>query len=378
MSNRSVARFTIVGLLLFAALSLPFTAGSWSAPQGNPDKPVELVSKNIQVLKGMPESQLLPAMHLMRTALGVRCEHCHIAENGKYWMDDKPAKQTARRMIQMVFEINKANFNGEPVVTCNSCHRGSTKPVGVPAFGQGAFENTTRSQPGEVVAESLPVVEAILDKYVEAVGGKRALEGIQTRVSEATLLRPKLVNPSGKPFSLEIYLKAPNKVLWVTTAADGSVFYQGFNGRTGWIKTPTAQREMNSAELAQAKQQADLSRELNLKDQFSTLKVVAKQKINERDVYFVEGVNSSGKTEKLFFDTETGLLVRRVVFTKTMLGLDPIQTDFLDYRDVNGIKLPFTIETSYLDSSHYNTTRKYSQIKNNVPLDDAKFEMPSK
>ena len=61
-----------------------------------------------------------------------------------------------------------------------------------------------------------------------------------------------------------------------------------------------------------------------------------------------------------------------------MLGLDPIQTDFLDYRDVNGIKLPFTIETSYLDSSHYNTTRKYSQIKNNVPVDDAKFEMPSK
>jgi outer membrane lipoprotein-sorting protein len=375
MSERSVARLIIVGSFLFAALSLPFTTDSSSATQ---DKPVEMVSKNIQVLKGMPESQLLPAMHLMRTALGVRCDFCHIAENGKYWMDDKPAKETARRMIRMVFDINKANFAGEPVVTCNSCHRGSTKPIGVPAIGQAAFENTTRGQRGENVPDSLPAVEAILNRYVEAVGGKRALEGIQTRVMEASLLRPKLVNPGGKPFALEIYQKAPNKLLWVVTGADGSVTYQGFNGKVGWIKTPTLQREMTSAELAQAKQQADFYKELDLKDQFSTLKVVAKQKVNERDAYFVEGVNSSGKTEKLFFDTETGLLVRRVLLNKTILGLDPVQTDLLDYREVNGVKLPFTIQASYLDNSHYNTTRKFSQIKHNVPVDDAKFEMPSK
>ena len=323
----------------------------------------------------MPESQLLPVMHLMRTALGVRCDYCHIAENGKYWMDDKPAKQTARRMIQMVFEINKANFNGEPVVTCNSCHRGSTKPAGVPAIGQAAFENTTR---GEDVRESLPAVDTILNKYVDALGGKRALEGIQTRVTESTLLRPKLVNPSGKPLVIEVFQKAPDKLLAVVTGVDGTVTYQGYNGKVGWVKTPTAQREMTGVELAQVKQQVGLYKELNLRDQFSTLKVVDKQKIGERDAYVVEGVNASGKTEKLFFDAETGLLARRVVFNKTMLGLDPEQTDFLDYREVNGIKLPFTIQTSYLDNNHYGTTRKFSQIWQNVSVDDAKFEMPPK
>src|SRR6478609_974159 len=71
------------------------------------DKPVEEVQKNIQVLKGLPSSQLLPVMHFMRTSLGVRCDYCHVAENGKYWMDDKPAKQTARKMLQMVFDINR-------------------------------------------------------------------------------------------------------------------------------------------------------------------------------------------------------------------------------------------------------------------------------
>src|SRR6185295_19843951 len=63
------------------------------------DKAVEAVNKNIQVLKGMPSSQLLPVMHFMRTSLGVRCDYCHVAENGKYWVDDKPAKATARRML---------------------------------------------------------------------------------------------------------------------------------------------------------------------------------------------------------------------------------------------------------------------------------------
>lgn len=377
MSKRSLARFIFTGSVLFAALSLPSTIDSSSATQ---DKPVEQVYKNIQVLKGMPESQLLPVMHLMRTALGVKCEYCHIAQNDKYWMDDKPAKQTARKMIQMVFDINKTNFGGETVVTCNSCHRGSTRPVAIPAFGQGAFENTTRTEPGEKVpvSEKLPAAEEIFSKYVEAVGGKAAIQKVQTRVYEASFTRPKLVNPSGKLFELQIYQKAPDKVLAVVTAADGSVTYQGYNGKVGWIKTPVVQRELTSAEVAQLKERTDLYRELNLKDQFSSVRVVSKQKVGERDAYYVAGENVNGKRERLYFDTETGLLLRRVVLSKTILGLDPVQTDYLDYREVDGVKLPFTLEISYLDSSHYNTTRKYSQIRSNVPVDDAKFEPPPK
>lgn len=377
MNQRSVARLIVTGSLFFTAVSLPFTIDSSSAPQ---EKPVELSAKNIQVLKGMPESQLMPVMHLMRTALGVRCEFCHVAENGKYWMDDKPAKQTARRMIQMVFDINKANFKGEPEVTCNTCHRGSTRPIGTPAIGQAVFENSTRAEPGEKVpvAEKRPTVEAILSKYVKAVGGKQALEKIQTRVIEASMTRPKLVNPSGKPFTMEIYQKAPNKLLWITTGPDGTVSYQAYNGKVGWIKTPTLQRELTTTEVAQVRLQADFYRELNLKDQFSTLRVGRKEKIGERDVYLLQGTNLSGSTERLYFDIDSGLLVRRVVLNKTVLGNDPVQTDFLDYKDVDGVKIPFTIQTSYLDASHYNTTRKYSQIKQNVPLDDAKFDMPPK
>lgn len=111
-------------------LALGFTVANWrtidlrvlahQSRQG--DKTVEQVRKNIQVLKGMPDSHLLPVMYHMRTSLGVRCDHCHISENGKYWMDDKPAKQIARQHIQMTFDLNRVNFGGKTVVTCNTCH----------------------------------------------------------------------------------------------------------------------------------------------------------------------------------------------------------------------------------------------------------------
>src|SRR6476660_7665623 len=103
MSGTSVARMMIVVLFLIA-VSLPFTITSSSQTQ---DKPVETVRKNIQVLKGMPESQLLPVMNLMGASLGVKCDFCHVTEPGKFQLDDKPAKATARQMMQMTLGINK-------------------------------------------------------------------------------------------------------------------------------------------------------------------------------------------------------------------------------------------------------------------------------
>src|SRR6266404_802069 len=353
------------------------------------DKPAEQVNKNIQALKGLPNSQLITVMHLMRTSLGVRCDYCHIAENGKYWMDDKPPKQVARRMIEMVSEINKANFGGQPVVTCNTCHRGQTKPVAVPAIGQGAFANTTREDPGTKPPEPLPTVDQVLGRYYQAIGGQTAAQKITTRVIKLSWLRPKLVNGGtptdamiarGETWAMEIYQKAPNKYLAVITSPNG-IIYQGFNGTTGWVKTPQGQREMNSAELARVARQADLLGDFALKEKYSQMSVTGREKIDDREVYVVEALGAQAslpaptrRTEKLFFDTQSGLLLRRTVLTPTALGLDPEQTDFKDYTDVDGLKLPFITIVSYLDDSHLGTTKKYIEVKQNVPIDDPKFE----
>jgi len=328
--SRHYFAYLAIGLVLMvgALNASSHSAGAASPQAAQQDKPVEQTSKNIQVLTGMASSQLLPVMHFMRTSLGVRCDYCHLAENDKYWMDDKPAKQTARKMLQMVFDINKANFGGRQVVTCNTCHRGSVKPVAVPMIGQGAYTNTTADLDPKPVAP-LPPAEQILDRYLQALGGRVAVDKIKTRVTKVTLLRIKIVN-SGTPkaaalnrgdsWTIETFQKTPNKYLSIITTADG-VIYQGFNGTVGWTKNPSGQREMNPAELARIKRQADLYGDLKLKERYSKMDVTGREKIGDNEVYVVEARSLDNRSEKLFFDVKTGFLIRRIVFNEIKLGL---------------------------------------------------------
>lgn len=387
--TKTVANYGIAGALVCLAIgvtSLNWRAFAGDAIQQGPqqDKPVEQVRKNIQVLNGMPDSKLLPVMHIMRSSLGVRCDYCHVAENGKYWMDDKPAKQTARKMLQMVFDINKNHFGGKTVVSCNACHRGSTRPVTVPVIGQGAHTNTTFDEAPKP-AESLPAADQVFDRYVQALGGRAAVDKIKTRSTKITLLRPKLIN-SGTPkaamlnraetWTIETFQKVPDKYLAVITTPDG-VIYQAVNGTVGWTKTASGTSEMSSVEVARITRQVDLYKDLQRKEQYSKATVTGREKIGNREAYVVEAMSLDNKTEKLYFDVQSGLLISHTVFTETKLGLDPQEFDFEDYREVDGVWLPFTVKVSYLDDNHYGTTRKLTEVKQNVPIDNAKFEMPA-
>ncbi len=96
-------------------------------------------------------------MAFISGSLGVRCNYCHVAN--QFEKDDKPAKLAARRMTQMVLNINKGNFNGTNAVTCYTCHRGNPTPVSVPAVGQNLWAS---SSPATV--ETLPSVKQIVDR----------------------------------------------------------------------------------------------------------------------------------------------------------------------------------------------------------------------
>jgi len=378
-----VSRIGRFGFVCGSALALlGATAG---AQEAGKDKTAEQAFKNIQVLQSLPESQLMPVMHFMRSSLGVRCDHCHVAENGKYWMDDKPAKQMARQHIRMTFDLNKASFGGRTVVTCNTCHQGRTKPISIPSVEQGAFAETTRADPEAKLAEPLPGVDQLIDKYQQALGGKAAVDKIQTRVTRMSMLRPKLVNSGtpkaaminrGETWSLEIYQKSPDKFLAIITSP-GGIIQQGFNGNAGWIKTADGQRALSSQDVARMKRQADFSKDLKLKEQYSKMEVAGKEKLGGHEAYVIEALNQDGKKERLFFDAQSGFLLRRVVLTEMPLGLDPEVTDFEDYRDVDGVKLPFTVRTSYLDDNHLGTTRRIEEVRHNVPVEDSRFAVPS-
>ena len=124
----------VVAVLAASALGLkqgkaqaPHAAPGPVSPANASDKKAEEQFKNIQVLKGIPAEQLIPTMQFITAPLGVECEFCH--EPKAFEKDDKKTKQTARKMMEMMFAINKDNFEGHREVTCYSCHRGNAPPL---------------------------------------------------------------------------------------------------------------------------------------------------------------------------------------------------------------------------------------------------------
>ena len=133
---------------------------------------------------------------------------------------------------------------------------------------------------------------------------------------------------------------------------------------------------MVDEEMIYLKRYPDLFKDIKLKDQFSRLTVSGKEKLDVRDVYVLRGTTPNNNRERLYFDTQTGLLVRRFTIMPTSIGNIPEQVDFEDYRDVDGMKMPFTIRVSAIDP-FYTATRKFTEIKLNVPVDDARFNKPA-
>ncbi len=334
------------------------------------EKTVEQTQKNIQVLKGLPASQLYIVMNFMRASLGVSCAHCHVNSGGDKWeweKDDKPAKQTARQMIRMVMEINKQHFDGLHAVSCYTCHRGDTEPAIAPPLPQAPPEG---GPAGVKPTVTLPTVDQVLDKYVQALGGRAAIEKAKTRVMSGAHL-----SSTGGSMPLVISQQAPNKYLSVMTTPQQASISRGYNGVVGWMKTPRGQRELAGEELEGMKHTADFFRMLKLRELAKDMSVMSKEKIGEREVYVVGALAAPARIEKLYFDAQNGLLLRAITLEDSLVGWIPSQVDYEDYRDVDGVKMPFVIRQSYVDP-WIGWTRKFSEIKTNVPVDEKGFELP--
>ena len=115
-----------VGTVLFAATAL--VTAKPEPPDGTPTSRQKF--KNIRVLKDLPADQLIPTMHRFNVSLGVHCDFCHVVKPNHtgFELDDKPAKQTTRKMILMVQDMNKREKVLAGQSTCFMCHHGQPRP----------------------------------------------------------------------------------------------------------------------------------------------------------------------------------------------------------------------------------------------------------
>jgi hypothetical protein len=309
-------------------------------------------------------------MNFMATSLGVKCDHCHVNKGQTYynsnWVwesDEKPKKLIGRRMMKMVLDINRANFDGESFVTCYTCHRGSTIVGRQPSL-----------PPHDPIARTetaLPAAEQILAKYFAAIGGNDAVAKLKT-----TVMKGKIERSEGRVSEIEVTLKDADKYLITQTSPQGAVTL-GVNGETAWFKRGTGWRRLTGRTLEGSRRAAVLYyAPIKVSAPPAKMKVIGTEKIGNREAYVVSLVVDPDTTTKFFFDTQTGLLLRHLTLTRTMLAPLPEQVDYEDYRDVDGIKLPFTVRTS--DTATYATsTYRYTEIKHNVTVSDDIFNLPA-
>lgn len=350
------------------------SAGSAAPANAAAPKKAEEQFKNIQVLKGIPADQLIPGMQFIAASLGVECGFCHV--EGAFDKDDKKPKQTARKMMEMMFAINKDNFEGHREVTCYSCHRGHSLPVAMPPV----MKEEAKSTPPEAArneAENNPAAEArpasgpapdeLFDKYLKAVGGAAAVDKVASRVMKGT------VTFGDKNVPIEIFSQGPNKRVSFTHTPDGDSI-TAFDGHEGWLAFPGRPvHEMHGPDIDAAAMDADLQFAAHLKTMFSEVRLRGTEKIGDRDAYLVVGQREGKTPLNLYFDRQSALLLRLVRFGETPFGQLPTQIDYADYRQAGQVKIPFRWTLARPGGRF---TIQLSEVKDNVPIDDAKFARP--
>jgi photosynthetic reaction center cytochrome c subunit len=363
--------------ILVVLFGVSFTMAAQQAPASPQVRTAEQQFKNIQVLKGTPADQVVVGMHLIEGALGVDCEYCHVAND--FPNDDKEPKKTARKMIQMVRDLNQNSFSGEQVVTCYTCHHGNAKPVALLPLPDTTAVMVPYGTEPQVPA--LPGVDQILSKYVQALGGEQAIRKVTSRVITATRDVP--TGPGGTipmPAQMEQYWKAPNLLMTVNRTPIFSTS-EGFDGSSAWAQNAMGMvNDAPTVDLARDKRNGGLYEAVTLRQEYVRMEVQGIEKVNGRDAFLVVGFPQNDSPERLYFDVITGLLLRKVTILSTPFGNSPFEVDYDDYRDSGGgVKIPFWIRMIPATPRSAMASRssiRIQKVQDNVTVDSSKFSKP--
>jgi photosynthetic reaction center cytochrome c subunit len=376
----------LAGLLTVCLLGTTLARGQAGAPAPTGQKPLlsEQAFKNVRLLRGIPVKEFMETMGFFAASLSLNCSDCHSQASASNWAnyaDDTPLKQATLRMIVMTATINRTNYKGAPEVTCYTCHRGSQRPKVIPSLAQ-QYAAPADEDPDEIAPNQFVRVtstpDQILDKYIQAIGGAAAAAKLTSYTAKGTY---EGFDSDFEAVAVDIYAKAPNQRATVIhmRGGDSSTIY---NGQEAWAAgpqdlTPITVMELTAAALEGARLDAQVAFPGQIKQILTDWRNNFPQlRIDNRPVDVVEGKNPEGSAIKLYFDRETGFLVRTVRYSKTAVGTVPISVVYSDYREVpgTGVKLPYGFVVTWTNGRG---TYKLDSITPNVAIDAARFARPN-
>lgn len=342
--------------------------------QEEPAPLAEQVFKNVQVLRGMPAGEFMDTMGIFSAALGMSCEDCH-ASGGRAWedyaLDTSPRKRMARTMVGMMAGINRTYFGGRQVVTCYTCHRANSRPLVTPNLAT-LYERPFEPEDAIEQAASGPTADEILDRYLQALGGRQRLAALTSFVARGTA---RGYGPESDARPVEIYAQAPAQRTTIihTLNGDSTTVY---DGRSAWIAAPLRPvpvLPLTGQTLAGLRFDAQLSFPAQIKQALLQWRSGYPTSIGERDVNVVQGTAPGGALVTLYFDADTGLLARQVRYADSPVGRIPTQIDYRDYREVAGVKMPFQWTLAWLDGKE---DFALAEIQANVAVEPSRFARP--
>jgi hypothetical protein len=234
------------------------------------------------------------------------------------------------------------------------------------------LSSTAGAAEGGGVGKEVPTVRQVLDRYVEATGGRAALEKLKSREMKGTIE----VTALGTGGAFLLRAKVPNRQMSTLEFGGFGAMREGYDGTVAWSTAPLqGVKRKTGAELARVRRTTVFPRELKLAETYDRLEVKGAAKVGTVDTWLVVGESKEGKPDHLYFDQKSGLLLREESTVPTGVGEMTFQIDFEDYRVVDGVKVAHRMRVPQPPEMGFRI--QFESVKHNLDFADSVFAEPS-
>ena len=329
---------------------------------------------NVPALGHIPVDEFMDTMGMYSASLNLNCTDCHTEESGADWEsfgDETPLKATARAMTMMVSAINRDNFGGARVVTCFTCHHGAEQPEVIPDLRlQYGVPDEDPNNIEVYPAAGAFSADEVFDNYLEALGGAERVAAVTSLVAMGTYSG---YDTSFVEAPLEVFARAPNQRTLIVHSPFGDSV-RVFNGSEGWIAAgdkPVPLMPLTGGNIEGARVEAIMTFPAELQAAFNRWQV-GWTFFDDEMIQVLQGRSGRDLPVNFYFDA-SGLLVRMVRWVDTAVGVIPTQVDYEDYREVEGVQIPFRSTVTWTNGQ---STMQLSEVQLNAPVSAARFAQP--
>jgi hypothetical protein len=243
------------------------------------------------------------------------------------------------------------------------------------AWAQGAQTAQPPAKPAPAAqapadTKDLPDGRTVVDRHIEAVGGRKAVLGHKSSHATGTMTMP----ANGISGSIEVFAAAPNKVLVKSRFEGIGEVLEGFDGTVGWSINPmTGPVIATGKELEQKKLDSDFHGDVYDEKRYTSVKTLERTTFEGRPAYKVSLTRRDGVEDIEFFDVETGLRAGKIVTRESMMGPLTLTQVMSDYKKFGDLLQPTKMTQTAMGVQQIITLSSIEYDK----VDPSVFELPA-